>query len=136
MLREAAATAMRMPKVENMEIWNGEKGSAMLFRYQHRGPHSQPPNQRSAVIKWKGAWTRAMVSRLRPRVTDAWEAVARQKTSLTLIMTEEAPNESDAAEIKSHGDAICYLNLSSPVIRPISLRQIRMEQMAREGGHV
>jgi hypothetical protein len=41
MLRDAAATAMRMPKMENMEIWNGERGSAMLFGYQHRRPHFQ-----------------------------------------------------------------------------------------------
>lgn len=135
MLREAAATAMRMPKLENMEIWNGEKGSAMLFRYQHRRPHSQPGIQRSAVIIWKGTWSRALVSRLRPRVTDAWEAVARQQNSWAVTIVEEALSESDAAGIKSHGDAIRYLDLSSPVIRPISLRQIRMEQMIREGGH-
>ncbi|KID91412.1 hypothetical protein MGU_01382 [Metarhizium guizhouense ARSEF 977] len=128
MLRDAAAAAMRMPKLENMEIWNGGKGSAMLFRYQHRRPHSQ------AVINWKGTWTRAMVSHLRPRVTNAWEAVARQQNSLALTMEEEL-HESDAADIKSHGDAIYYLDLSSPVVRPISLRQIRMEQIIREGGH-
>ncbi|KAK9423223.1 hypothetical protein SUNI508_04517 [Seiridium unicorne] len=92
-----------------------------------------PGEQRSAVISWKGTWTRAMVSRLCPRVTDAWEAVARQQNSLRLTVIEEALNESDAAEIKSHGDAIYHLNLSSPVIRPISLRQTRMEQMIREG---
>ncbi|KAK9769405.1 putative F-box domain-containing protein [Seiridium cardinale] len=105
----------------------------MLFRYQHRRPHSQPGEQRSAVISWKGTWTRAMVSRLRPRVTDTWQAVARQQNSLRLTVIEEALNESDAAEIKSHGDALYYLKLSSPVIRPISLRQTRMEQMIREG---
>ncbi|KJK74250.1 hypothetical protein H634G_10396 [Metarhizium anisopliae BRIP 53293] len=128
MLRDAAAAAMRMPKLENMEIWNGGKGSAMLSRYQQRRPHSQ------AVINWKGTWTRAMVSHLRPRVMDAWEAVARQQKSLALTMEEEL-RESDAADIKSHGDAIYYLDLSSPVVRPISLRQIRMEQIIREGGH-
>ena len=133
MLRGAAATAMRMPKLENMEIWNGEKGSAMLFKYQHRRPHSLPGNQSSAVISWKGTWTRAMVSRLRPCVTNTWEAVARHQNSLILTIIEEALNESDAAEIKSYGDAIYYLNLSSPVIRPISLRQIRMEQIIRGG---
>ncbi|KAH8902681.1 hypothetical protein BR93DRAFT_953753 [Coniochaeta sp. PMI_546] len=135
MLRKAAATAMRMPKLENMEIWNGEKGSAMLFRYQHRRPHSQPGIQRSAVITWKGTWSRGLVSRLQPRVTDAWDTVARQQNSLALTIVEEALSESDAAEMKSHGDAIHYLNLSSQVIRPISLQQIRMEQVIREGGH-
>jgi hypothetical protein len=97
----------------------------MLFRYQHRQPHSQPGIQRSAVIIWKGTWL---------RVTEAWEAVARQQNSLVLTIVEEALSESDAAEMKSHGDATHSLNLSSPVIRPISLRQIRMEQIMREGG--
>lgn len=39
----------------------------------------------------------------------------------------------DEAAIKSHGDAIHYLMLSSQVIRPISLQQIRIEQKALEG---
>jgi hypothetical protein len=33
MLRAAAAAAMKMPNLETMEIWNGEKGLAMLFKY-------------------------------------------------------------------------------------------------------
>ncbi|AEO67431.1 uncharacterized protein THITE_2050923 [Thermothielavioides terrestris NRRL 8126] len=135
MLREAAATALRMLKLENMEIWNGQKEFAMLFRYQHRRPHPLPGTRRSAVITWKGTWTRAQLSRLRPPVTDAWEAVARQQNSNGVTTVEEVLSESDAAEIKSHGDAIRYLDLSSSVIRPISLRQIQMEQMIRDGGH-
>ncbi|KAI0384960.1 hypothetical protein F5Y04DRAFT_202172 [Hypomontagnella monticulosa] len=132
LLRQAATTALRMPKLENMEIWNGEKRSAMLFRYQHRRCHSQPGTQRPAAIIWKGTWTRAIISRLRPRVTDAWEAVAKQQNSWVLDIVEELLSESDAAKIKSHGDAIYYLNLSSSVVRPISLRQIRMEQIIRD----
>ena len=49
-----------------------------------------------------------------------------------VTIVEEALSESDAAKIKSHGDAIHALNLISPVIRPISLRQIRTEQIIRE----
>ena len=39
----------------------------------------------------------------------------------------------DEAAIKSHGDAIHCLMLSSQVIRPISLQQIREEQEALDG---
>ncbi|KAF5969931.1 hypothetical protein FBULB1_9921 [Fusarium bulbicola] len=34
MLQNAAATALRMPRLRIMELWNGRKGVAMLFRYQ------------------------------------------------------------------------------------------------------
>ena len=39
----------------------------------------------------------------------------------------------DEATIKSHGDAIHHLMLSSKVIRPISLQQIQTEQKTLEG---
>ncbi len=68
-------------------------------------------------------------------MTDAWEAVARQQHSLGLTIVEDVLSDSDGVEIKSHGDAIHYLNLSSVVIRPISLRQIRIEQVVRDRGH-
>jgi hypothetical protein len=66
MLQAAAAAAMRMPNLETMEIWNGEKGLAMLFRYQcaERG--------RPAVITCKGTWELT----LRPLVIQAWDSVA------------------------------------------------------------
>jgi hypothetical protein len=39
----------------------------------------------------------------------------------------------DGAAIKSHGDAIHHPMLSSEVIRPVSLREIQMEQKVQEG---
>jgi hypothetical protein len=39
----------------------------------------------------------------------------------------------DGAAIKSHGDAIHHPMLSSEVIRPVSLREIQMEQKVLEG---
>lgn len=61
MLREAAAAAMKMPKLETMEIWNGNKGLAMLFRYQ-LAESWQP-----AVITCRGTWELT----LRPPVIQA-----------------------------------------------------------------
>jgi hypothetical protein len=34
MLQAAAAAAIKMPQLETMEIWNGRKGLAALFKYQ------------------------------------------------------------------------------------------------------
>lgn len=117
---QAAAAAMRVSKLETMEIWNGRKGLAMLFRYQSAG-QGQP-----AVITWRGTW--AFI--LRPPVLQAWEAVAEKHGGLGTVLVEELLDADTM--IKSHGDAIHHLKLSTQVIRPASLRQIRMEHGVRE----
>jgi hypothetical protein len=115
MLRTAAATAMKMPNLETMEIWNGQVGLAMLFRYQQAG------GGRPAVITWRGTWEFA----LRSPVIQAWEAVAlKHCTHGSIIIVKELL---DAGAVKCHGGAIHHLKLLTPVIRPVSLRQIQME---------
>lgn len=37
--------------------------------------------------------------------------------------------------VQSHGDVIHHLKILSPVIRPVSLQQIQMEQSVSEGAH-
>jgi hypothetical protein len=121
MLRAAAAAAMKMPSLETMEIWNGERGLAMLFRYQ-RAEQGQP-----AVITWRGTWELT----LRPLVIQAWDSVALRHGGQGHVIVKELLDA--GARVKSHGDAIRHLKLSRPVIRPISLRQIQLEHMIREG---
>ncbi|EAQ89285.1 hypothetical protein CHGG_05904 [Chaetomium globosum CBS 148.51] len=67
-LQAAAAAAMRMPRLETMEIWNGGRGVAALFQYQALR------RQEQAKIVWRGTW------RLAPErcATQAWEAVMHQ----------------------------------------------------------
>ncbi|KAK8058046.1 Oxoglutarate iron-dependent oxygenase [Apiospora phragmitis] len=48
LLESAAAAAMRMPKLETMEIWNGGEGLAGTFQYR-----SSPSS-----ITWRGTWAR------------------------------------------------------------------------------
>ncbi|KAK4033287.1 hypothetical protein C8A01DRAFT_50104 [Parachaetomium inaequale] len=67
---------------------------------------------------------------IEPSTIQAWEAVMHQYGGWRLDLVQEWVDE---AAIQSHGDAIYYLMLSSQVIRPISLRQIRIEQEALEG---
>ncbi|KAL3478451.1 hypothetical protein BJX99DRAFT_245588 [Aspergillus californicus] len=119
MLRAAAAAAMKMPNLETVEIWNGHRGWAMLFRYQlHRG--------RPVVITRRGTEEFA----LRPPVVQAWEAVALKRGLGSTIVVEELLDAGTV--IRSHGDAIHHLKLLNPVIRPASLRQIRMEHRIRK----
>ncbi|KAI0453696.1 hypothetical protein F5B21DRAFT_515270 [Xylaria acuta] len=104
MLRVAAAAAIKMPRLGTIEIWNGRKGLTTLFKYQAFRDIQQ------ALITWR--------------------AVVHQYDGWRLNLVQERLDE---AAIKSHGDAIHYLGLSSQVIRPISLQQIRIEQKALEG---
>ncbi|KAK3378851.1 hypothetical protein B0T24DRAFT_610159 [Lasiosphaeria ovina] len=122
MLRAAAVAAMRMPRLETMEIWNGRKWLAAVFQYQTL------PNARQATITWRATWELTM----EPSLIRAWEAVVhhRYDDSWSLGIVQE---QLDIAAIKSHGDAIPCLRLSGQVIRPVSLQQIQMEQKALEG---
>jgi hypothetical protein len=120
LLHAAAAGAMKMPQLKTMEIWNGRKGLAGLFKYQAFRDAQQ------ARITWRGTWKLA----IEPSTIQVWEAVMHQYGGWRLDLVQERVDE---AAIKSHGDAIHCLMLSSQVIRPISLRQIRIEQEALEG---
>jgi hypothetical protein len=122
MLQATAAAAMEMPNLETMEIWNGQEGLAMLFRFQSaRGG-------RPSTITLRGTWE----LELRPAVTEAWEAVTLRHGGQGLVIAKELLGP--GIVVKSHGAAIHYLRLSSMVIRPIALRQIRIEHRIR-GAH-
>ncbi|EXJ90387.1 hypothetical protein A1O1_03488 [Capronia coronata CBS 617.96] len=120
MLQAAAAAARKMPQLETMEIWNGRQGLAALFKYQvfH--------DIQEATITWRGTWELTMES----SIIRAWEAVISRYDGYRLNLVQERLDE---AAIKSHGDAILCLMLSSQVIRSISLQQIQMEQRFLEG---
>lgn len=120
MLQAAAAAAKKMPQLETMEIWNGRKGIAALFKYQ------ASRDRRRATIIWRGTWEMIMG----PSVIQAWEAVVQQFDGWRLNVVHEWL---DGAAIKSHGDAIHSLKLSSEVVRPISLQQIQIEQKFLQG---
>lgn len=99
-----------MPKLETMELWNGRKRLATLFQYQSK----------HAAITWRSTWDFTLLDLVIP----AWKVVASTHGA-ELVVRKEVLNI--RADIKSHGDAIHYLKLSNPVVRPISLQQIRTE---------
>ncbi|CRK33205.1 hypothetical protein BN1723_003902 [Verticillium longisporum] len=120
MLLNAAAAASNMPKIRTIEIWNGKKGLAMLFRYR------TARDGQSVTVTLRG--TSEVI--LRPTVAQAWEAVALRHRHGRLEIESDSI---DGSIIKSHGEAICHLKLSTQVIRPVSLRQIVKEDQLRTG---
>lgn len=120
MLRLAGEVALKMPQLEIMEIWNGRKGLAGLFQYKAARDTKQ------ATITWRGTWNLDIGT----PVVEAWEAVACQFGGWRLNF---ARDRLDAADIKSHGDAIRDSKLSCQIIRPIPLEQILTEQCFWKG---
>ncbi|KAF3806904.1 hypothetical protein GCG54_00007155 [Colletotrichum gloeosporioides] len=124
MLRKAAKMAMRMPKLRVMEIWDGREGLAALFQYKSMG-HGQRP-----VITWRATWDYALES----SVIQAWKAVGMEHQGEhhwnDCVVVKEFLNVDD---VRCHGDAIHHLKLSSSVIRPVSLHQIRTESRILDG---
>lgn len=123
LLRAAAAAAARMPRLETLEIWNGRKGLAALFQYRASRA------TRRATITWRGTWDLDLATR--PGVRKAWGAAVKKQhgDSWMLTLVQE---RLDPAAITSHGEAIHHLRLSGEVIRPVSLRQTRVEQKVLE----
>ncbi|KAI6747989.1 hypothetical protein FGRA07_09408 [Fusarium graminearum] len=123
MLHAAAAAAFKMPKLDTMELWNGRRGVAMLFRYQ-RAQNWQP-----AIITLRGTSVLALDD---PTVVRAWDNVAYQHSHGTVKFVQDSI---DSNKIRSHADAIRLLGLSTDVVRPVSLQQILRENRLRRTGH-
>lgn len=115
MLQRAGLTAIHMPKLKTMEIWNGREKLAALFRYELLG-EGQP-----AIITWRGTWDIV----LQLPVIKAWEVVTAMRGGSGLALAYETFG---SHEILSHGDAIAMLKVSERVIRPVSLHQIRIDR--------
>jgi hypothetical protein len=111
LLYTAGITALRMPNLRTMAIWNGGEGNACAFIYH--------TDQNYAHITWRSTWE----MHLSPRVVEVWERVALESRSCPLRVTKQQVQ----GVIGSHGDAIHRLDLPCPVVDPESLRQIRKE---------
>ncbi len=113
MLAEAGAAALQMPSLEKLEIWNGMKRNAYVFRY--RVTASQ------ATLGWNGTFHLA----LDPDVADTFRTAALLHSGHELVMLEDQRVAKE--DITSHAAAIRALQLSEDVIHPESLSQIIRE---------
>lgn len=115
LFQDAGTIALRMPKLHTMALWNGGKEEACGFVYRRKG--------NSAYITLLSTWD----MKLEPRVAQVWERTASQYGSCTLRIAEKWLSSSG---IRSHGDAIHQLDLPDGVIDPMSLLQIRREEIS------
>ncbi|CAI6339979.1 unnamed protein product [Periconia digitata] len=120
-LCSAARAAKKMPKLQTMEIWNGGKGYAALFRYSiERG-------RRQAGISWKANWH----FELEGLVVKEWQDVA-DANDVGYLKTESELLMLTPSQIRSHGEAILILELKIEVACPVSIQQMHREHTEME----
>ncbi|KAM0250959.1 hypothetical protein ACHAQJ_008381 [Trichoderma viride] len=117
MLRAAARAAVHMPKLETLQIWNGRKNLAALFKYELATEQGQ-----ASTITWRGTWEFL----LEASVIQAWQSLASEFSQHGMRVIYESIG---GDQVRCHGDAMLLLELPELVIRHVSLRQIRNEQM-------
>jgi hypothetical protein len=111
LLYDAGLTALRMPKLRTLVLWNGGKGNACAIIFHVDGHH--------ASVTWRGTWDMGLSRRL----VEEWERVASERQLCVLRVSKEQVCDA----IGSHGDAIHHLGSPVQVVTPISLWQIRRE---------
>ncbi|KAK4034122.1 hypothetical protein C8A01DRAFT_19028, partial [Parachaetomium inaequale] len=134
LLEQAALAAARLPALNSMEVWNGRKALACVFRYQAPPLLSLPTSSSvdqhlqaaSARLTWRATWFLA----IEPRVVEAWRTVAcKRRPSCDLQVVHDILGAAIRVSITSHGDAIRHLDFSHDVLRPVSLSQIQRENL-------
>ncbi|KAK3941888.1 hypothetical protein QBC46DRAFT_340003 [Diplogelasinospora grovesii] len=126
LLFAAAVTAKMMPKLEVMEIWNGDKGQAGIFRYVSGSPNEST----SAEIVWQGTQQQQHLA-LSERVLKAWREVALEHNprcglSLSVSMIPIEPTSIEGAAY-----VLDYLRLGKLVMHEVSAWQGQWEQRLR-----
>jgi hypothetical protein len=116
LLQNASLTALNMPQLKSMVLWNSEQGQACAVIYLRHTASGM------ATLTWRGTWD----LELSHDVVESWKKVA--SGSCYLRIENEALQDVD---IRSHGDAVYHLRLPDGVIDPASLWQIRHEGMTQ-----
>jgi hypothetical protein len=117
MLRAAAKAAVYMPKLETLQVWNGRRKLAALFKYEAATEGGQP-----CTITWRGTWEFLLQASL---IQD-WQSLTSELSQHGMRVIYESI---DGDLVRCHGDAMLLLGLPDMVIRRVSLRQIQNEQM-------
>ena len=116
LLQAAAGAAMEMPKLQTMEIWNGESGLACIFLYRRAGAERCPTSTLSST------WGHSLDS----RVLKAWDdMVNRHSTCKVLVLVRARALAGE--DFKSHGSVVGVLELRRLVLHQVSSCQVRWE---------
>lgn len=117
LLHKAARAAMKMPKLQIMEIWNCENDHAAIFRYEATGS----PKSGACRITFKCSWDAAPIA---DRVVKAWKHVASTVASRHLIL---ATGPLPLASYSQYGSIIGQLKLRDSILHDISQMQVRVD---------
>ncbi|KAF7553958.1 hypothetical protein G7046_g6956 [Stylonectria norvegica] len=112
-IAQAALTALKMPKLQVMELWNGKKGSGNIFRYQ--------ATELTTEIAWLGTEPIEFTN----DVIQAWQFVARQREwsdgrDLVQSVTQLSPSD-----FPRTGSILSYLKID--VLHPVSAYKFELE---------
>jgi len=116
----AGRAAMRMPSLETMEIWNGGKAFACVFRYEREGAHELPTLTLSLTWPYRDD----------PRVKEQWDKVAIHYfagAGLPCRGIKMGVVKLEAGDFKTHGSVIPLLKLAELVVHPVSMCQMKWE---------
>jgi hypothetical protein len=116
LMYSAALAISKMPKLQLMELWNGGKGYAAVFRYKTIKASGR------AMIAWRSSWA----LNFETRVVTAWENIADASYAGYLQVQNELLASS---QIRSHGEAVLMLELEAEVVCPVSIQQIHREHL-------
>lgn len=115
MLKAAGDTALAMPMLQDLEIWNGGPGHAAIFEY-----HGQ---RGEAYIAWHSTWDLAIDS----HAVKAWESVAYKNHGCRLDVHDEHTLIGAGDEFRHYQDVIRRLRTRRNVISRESLGELLLE---------
>lgn len=126
LLHRAAAAAMKMPRLQIMELWNCGDGHAAVFRYEATGTAESS----AARVTWRCSWDHYSTSHIQARVIEAWREVASTHTGRRLapLVIDPLPRGSYA----HCGEVLHHLKLRKSILDPTSYMQARV---GAEGEH-
>lgn len=113
LLHGAAMTALRMPNLHSMTLWNVREDGSCAFKYTK--------TESTGTVMWQGTWDMYLPD----FVFRAWEAVSVQPPRASNFLTRGQFIRDRS--FSCHGEAIFWLDLPFGVIDPISLWQIGEE---------
>ncbi|ROW02405.1 hypothetical protein VMCG_06077 [Cytospora schulzeri] len=114
LLYKAAIAAMKMPKLQIMELWNCANGHADIIRYESTGTAESS----ACKLTWRSSWREK--STLKKRVIEAWEEVASTNASRELSVEKDPLPKGCYSE---YGAILHHLKLRDSILHPISAMQ-------------
>ncbi|KAJ4187596.1 hypothetical protein NW755_007089 [Fusarium falciforme] len=113
LLCAAANTAMKMPKLQLLELWNGDEGMAFVFRYRVKDTVTEI------------TWLSTHIPKVDQKVINAWTsvAVAQGRPDVRVSIGKLDPDK-----IISTGTVLRYLYLREQILHAVSAYRIAWEQ--------